>query len=176
MCDNTNNVHKPNHNIDSNRVLGDFYNKNIDVKYLCNPQTFESYDITLLNVNEYIDDGTTSGHCNISGTGTDRHYTLKDHFNNCKVSRVLGSYKAKKYIFPKQDSKHPGYFEGKHTDFEKLEYFMGTSCGQLNNNQYQFYCKLTGRDVRYKEISKLGIPSTMYDIRHEKRKYAILHP
>ena len=53
---------------------------------------------------------------------------------------------------------------------------MNTSCGVLNTNQYDFYCKLAGRDVKHKEISKLGIPSTVYEIRHERKKYALAHP
>ena len=132
-----------------------------------------------MDINQYIDDGMNSARSDInnpSGTSSDRNYNLKDHFNSCNNSRVLGSYKARKYIFRRQDKKHPGYYEGKHTDIEKLEYFMGTSCGLLNTNQYEFYCKLAGRDVKYKEVSRLGVPSTVYEIKHERKKYSMLHP
>ena len=121
-----------------------------------------------------IDGGTLPGNNNISGT--DPAYTIKNHLNNCKYNTVIGSFKARKYIFPRQDSMHPGYYTGTHSDREKLEHFMNTSCGVLNTNQYDFYCKLAGRDVKHKEISRLGIPSTIYDIRHERRKYALAHP
>ena len=152
----------------------DFYNNSVDDKFFEDPHTFDILNIKLLNLDSNIDGGTLPGNNNFSGTDT--AYTIKDHFNTCKNSRVLGSFIARKYIFPKQDKKHPGYFEGTHTDREKLEYFMNTSCGVLNTNQYDNYCKLAGRDIRYKEISKLGIPSTVYDIRHERKKYALSHP
>ena len=166
----TNNVNKP------NTILRDFYNISVDVNHLGNPQTFESQDIQPVNLNVNIDDDTRSENYNISGTDTASSYNLKNHFNSCKNNRVIGCFKARKYIFPRQDVKHPGYYDGTHSDIEKLEYFMGTSCGLLNTSQYEFYCKLAGRDVKHKEISKLGIPNTIYEIRHEKKKYAISHP
>ena len=88
--------------------MGDFYNTNIDVKYLGNPQTFETHDIKMLDLNRHTDDDTMPGNSNISGT--DSAYTIKSHFYSCQNSRVLGSFKARKYIFPRQDKKHPGYF------------------------------------------------------------------
>ena len=137
--------------------MHDFYNNSIDIKLFENPHTFDILNIKLLNLDSNIDGGTLHGNDNFSGTNS--AYTIKNHFNTCKNSRVLGSFKARKYIFPREDKKHPGYFEGSHSDREKLEYFMNTSCGVLNTNQYDFYCKLAGRDVKHKEISKLGIPT-----------------
>ena len=154
--------------------MHDFYNNSVDVNIFEDPHTLDILKVKLINLESLSDDGTLDENDNFSGTDSD--YTIRDHYNTCKNNRVIGSFKAKKYIFPRVDRKHPGFFEGSHSHRELLEHFMTTSCGILNTNQYNFYCKLAGRDVKHKEISKLGIPSTVYDIRHEKKKYALAHP
>ena len=88
----------------------------------------------------------------------------------------MGCFKARKYIFPSVDNKHSGYCEEKYSDLQLLEHFMGTSVGRVGHDQYKYYCQLTGRNVKYKEVSQLGIPCTIYDIRSEKRKYEKLNP
>ena len=132
--------------------VNDFYNNSVNVEIFDDPHTFDILNIDMLNLDNNIDGGTFPR--NETFSGTDSASTIKKHTNTCKNNRVLGSFKARKYIFPRQDKKHPGYFEGTHTDREKFEYFMNTSCGVLNTNQYDFYCKLAGRDVKQKEISK----------------------
>ena len=113
--------------MNNNTALSDFYNNTVSVKYLSNPETLDSYDIKLMDITQYIDDGMNSAGSDInnhSGSGADRCHNIKNHFNACNNNRVIGSYKARKYIFPRQDKKHPGYYEGKHTDIEKLEYLL----------------------------------------------------
>ena len=97
----------------------DFYNNSVNVEIFDDPHTFDILNIKLLNLDSNIDGGTLPRDENFSGT--DSASTIKKHTNTCRNSRVLGSFKAKKYIFPRQDKKHPGYFEGKHTDRELLE-------------------------------------------------------
>ena len=154
--------------------MHDFYNNSVDVNIFEDPHTFDILKVKLVNLESLSDGGTLDVNNDFSGTDSD--YTIRDHYNTCKNNRVIGSFKAKKYIFPRVDRKHPGFFEGSHSHRELLEHFMTTSCGILNTNQHHFYNKLAGRDVKVKEISKLGIPNTVYDIRHEKKKYALKHP
>ena len=78
----------------------DFYNNNVDIKLFEDPHTFDILNIKLLNLDSNIDGGTLKGNNNFSGTNS--AYTIKNHFNTCKNSRILGSFKAKKYIFPRE--------------------------------------------------------------------------
>ena len=168
----TNPVNTINNTIDSNLHVSDFYNISVQSKRY--PHTSETKIVKILDIHSNNDDGT--GHRDTNVSGTVPAYTFKSHFSTCTNNRVIGSFKAKKYIFPRQDKKHHGYYEGTHTDREKLEYFMNTSVGWLNEDQYRYYCKLSGRDVKLKEISKLGIPSTVYEIRNERKKYGLANP
>ena len=168
----TNPVYTTNNTIDSNLHVSDFYNISVQSKGY--PHTSETKTVKILDFHSNNDDGIEQGNSNVAGTVP--AYTIKTHFSTCTNNRVIGSFKAKKYIFPRQDKKHPGYFEGTHTDRQKLEYFMNTSVGVLNSDQYRYYCTLSGRDVKLKEISKLGIPSTVYEIRKERKKYALANP
>ena len=112
--------------------MHDFYVDSINVHNVGDPQTCELKNIEIFNLQSNNGDGTLPGN-NISGT--DSAFTIQNHFSACPNNRIVGSFKARKYIFPREDKKHPGYFEGKHTDREKLEYFMNTSCSVLNVDQ-----------------------------------------
>ena len=128
-CEVVRNVYNTNHTLTSH-----FYNTNINAQSNRDLHKNEIINVHILNLHTSNDGGTLPGNNNISGT--DPAYTIKNHFNTCKYSTVLGSFKARKNIFPRQDSMHPGYFTGTHSDREKLEHFMNTSCGVLNTNQY----------------------------------------
>ena len=77
----------------------DFYNNNVDVKLFEDPHTFDILNIKLLNLDSNIDGGTLEGNNNFAGTNS--AYTIKNHINTCKNNIVIGSFKARKYIFPR---------------------------------------------------------------------------
>ena len=85
--------------------MHDFYNNSVDVNIFEDPHTFDILKVKLINLDSHSDGGTL--HENDNFSGTDQAYTIQNHFNTCKNNRVLGSFKAKKYIFPRVDRKHP---------------------------------------------------------------------
>ena len=89
----------------------------------------------------------------------------------CNSRQIINCNKLDKYRFPTNDFKDPNSDETYFSKIQTLGNILNLSVCRLNTENYKFWSKLAKRHVNYKEISKIGIQSTKFDIKMEIARY-----
>ena len=79
--------------------------------------------------------------------------------------------KLAKYRFLNIDVVDPKSDNTQYSQMKILENVLNISVCNLNPTNYRFWSELAQRDVKYKEITKLGLQSTKYDIKQEISRF-----
>ena len=87
------------------------------------------------------------------------------------LNNDLQIYKLTKYRFPNVDVIDQKSDSTQYSQMEILENVLNISVCNLNSTNYRFWSELAQRDVKYKEITKLGLKSTKFDIKQEISRF-----
>jgi hypothetical protein len=115
--------------------------------------------------------GSVSTEPNLKGSITEIPQILEINNLTCNNSKQIVCSKLDKYKFPKNDLENPDTNNTQYSNIQSLENILNISACRLNADNFGFWSSLAKRRVDFKEISKIGIQTTKFDIRREISKY-----